>query len=120
MARFTGVVELVVERIVAGGDAITRLPDGRVALVEGALPGERVRVETVANRADHLRARVVEVTDRYLHAEFTTPVFRFVDDVEFLLAADAIHVRSASRLGWSDFGVNRRRVERLRRAFAAS
>ena len=63
------------------------------------------------------RTRVVEVTDRYLHAEVSTAVFRFVDDLEFLLAADAIHVRSASRLGRTDFGVNRRRVEALRRAF---
>ncbi len=66
------------------------------------------------------RTRIVTVTDRYLHAEVSTAVLRFVDDLEFHLAADAIHVRSASRLGRTDFGVNRRRVERLRRAFAAT
>lgn len=63
------------------------------------------------------RTRMIEVADRYLHAEITTPVFRFVDDLEFLLGPAEIHVRSASRLGRADFGVNRRRVERLRRAF---
>lgn len=54
--------------------------------------------------------------DDYLHAVFTTPVLRFADDVEFRLARveGVIHVRSASRVGYSDFGVNRRRVERLR------
>lgn len=63
-------------------------------------------------------SRVKTVTDEgdYLHAEFTTPLLRFVDDVEFLLDADAgvIHVRSASRVGHSDMGVNRQRVEQLR------
>jgi len=56
----------------------------------------------------------------YLHAEARSLLFRFVDDVEFLFDADkqVIHVRSASRTGYSDLGVNRRRVERIRRAFS--
>jgi uncharacterized protein (DUF1499 family) len=55
----------------------------------------------------------------YLHVEMRSLMFRFVDDVEFSLAASAglIHVRSASRVGYSDFGVNRKRVERIRAAF---
>jgi len=54
----------------------------------------------------------------YLHATFTTPVFRYVDDVELRLddSGNLIHIRSASRTGRSDFGVNRRRVERIRQA----
>jgi 23S rRNA (uracil1939-C5)-methyltransferase len=56
-------VELTATRVVAGGDALARSPDGRVALVDGALPGERVRVEVTAERADHLRARVIEILD---------------------------------------------------------
>lgn len=58
----------------------------------------------------------------YLHAEFTSAWFRFVDDVEFLVdtAAGIIHVRSASRVGHSDLGVNRRRVEQIRALFQAS
>lgn len=65
------------------------------------------------------RAAVVEETDRYLHAEFISGLFRFVDDVEFLIddAEKKIHVRSASRVGYSDFGVNRRRVETIRQAW---
>jgi len=49
----------------------------------------------------------------YLHATFTTPIFRYVDDVELRLdeANRLIHLRSASRVGRSDFGVNRKRVE---------
>jgi uncharacterized protein (DUF1499 family) len=56
----------------------------------------------------------------FLWAIFKTRVLRFADDVEFRmdLARRRIHVRSASRTGYSDFGVNRRRVEKLRRQFA--
>jgi uncharacterized protein (DUF1499 family) len=58
----------------------------------------------------------------YLWATFTSRVFRFVDDVEFRLdaAQGVIHMRSASRAGSSDFGVNRKRIEKLRAAFAAA
>ncbi len=59
-------------------------------------------------------ATVIEEKGNYLYAEFRTPVLRFVDDVEFLQGDDVIHVRSASRLGRRDFGVNRKRVEQLR------
>jgi len=62
------------------------------------------------------RVAVKKEQGGYLHAEARSLVFRFVDDIEFLLDADkrVIHVRSASRTGHSDFGVNRRRVERIR------
>ena len=63
------------------------------------------------------RAAIVRESATYLHAEFTSAFFRFVDDVEFLVdeTAGVIHVRSASRLGSSDLGVNRRRIEAVRR-----
>jgi len=53
-------------------------------------------------------------------ALFTSRVLGFVDDVEFYCDGLVIQVRSASRLGYSDLGVNRKRVEEIRRAFAAS
>lgn len=58
----------------------------------------------------------VQSTDGYLHVEARSVVFRFVDDVEFHLRFEVgeIAVRSASRVGYSDLGVNRRRVENLR------
>jgi uncharacterized protein (DUF1499 family) len=67
------------------------------------------------------RACIVTRTGSYLHAEFTSALFRFVDDVEFLLDdhAPTIHVRSASRIGSSDLGVNRRRIETIRQAWKA-
>jgi uncharacterized protein (DUF1499 family) len=64
------------------------------------------------------RARIVDENDHYLRAEYTSLVFRFVDDVEFYLPDEpVIHVRSASRLGYSDLGVNRKRIEDIRSRF---
>lgn len=60
------------------------------------------------------RARLVEETPGYLRAEFSSKLMRFVDDVEFLIGEDAVDVRSASRLGYADFEVNRKRIEHLR------
>jgi 23S rRNA (uracil1939-C5)-methyltransferase len=56
-------MELRATRMVAGGSALARAADGRVALVEGALPDELVRVDVTADRADHLRARTVAVIE---------------------------------------------------------
>ena len=72
--------------------------------------------------ANHLRAmpRVTVITAErdYLYAEFRSKMFRFVDDVEFLVDAREGHidVRSASRVGYSDMGVNRKRIEEIRKA----
>jgi uncharacterized protein (DUF1499 family) len=65
------------------------------------------------------RAEILASDPDYLHVAFTTPVMRFVDDVEFYLPGgeNVIHVRSASRVGYSDLGTNRGRVEELREAF---
>lgn len=62
------------------------------------------------------RSRVIAQEANYLYAEFRTRLMRYVDDVELYYeeAAGLLHVRSASRLGRRDFGVNRARVERLR------
>ncbi|MDB6015869.1 MAG: hypothetical protein JWR19_358 [Pedosphaera sp.] len=65
------------------------------------------------------RATIITETNTYLHAEFCSALFRFVDDVEFLVEDNIIHVRSASRVGHSDLGVNRKRIETIRRQFAA-
>ncbi|KAM3109146.1 DUF1499 domain-containing protein [Phormidesmis sp. 146-33] len=64
------------------------------------------------------RTRIVAETENYLYAEFTSKLMGFVDDVEFYLdkPAGVIQVRSASRLGESDLGVNRQRVDSIRTA----
>lgn len=66
------------------------------------------------------RAEIIQEEGNYLCAEFTSALMGYVDDVEFYLDADAkvIQVRSASRLGKSDLGVNRKRVEAIRARFA--
>ena len=62
------------------------------------------------------RTITVKATDRYLHAECKSRIFGFIDDLELQLniATGVISIRSASRVGYSDLGVNRRRVEALR------
>jgi uncharacterized protein (DUF1499 family) len=62
------------------------------------------------------RTRVAEEAAGYVRFTFKSAVFGFVDDVEFEVdeAAKVIHVRSASRVGRGDFGVNRKRVEAIR------
>ena len=66
--------------------------------------------------ASQPRTKIITESPNYLYAEFTSAIMKFVDDVEFYLDEDAkvIHVRSASRLGQSDLGVNRKRIETIR------
>ncbi len=68
------------------------------------------------------RTVVISADESYLHAEFTTLIFRYTDDVEFQVNADekTIQMRSASRTGYSDLGANRTRVEAIRAAFEAA
>lgn len=68
------------------------------------------------------RVRLVKIEAQYIHAEFRSLIFRFIDDVEFYFPSEEsiIHIKSASRTGYYDFGVNRRRVERLRSTFEGS
>lgn len=66
------------------------------------------------------RAHIVTVRADYIHAQFQTPMLHFTDDVELWLDRDhgVVQVRSASRLGKSDLGVNRARVETLRALYS--
>lgn len=65
------------------------------------------------------RTRIITDAGDYLYVEFRTGVMMFCDDVEFFFdeAGGVIHFRSASRLGYSDMGLNRRRMEEIRAAF---
>jgi uncharacterized protein (DUF1499 family) len=82
-------------------------------------PAELARLRGIV--AAWPRTTVITESDGYLHAESRSRIMRFVDDVEFRYdaAAGVIHVRSASRLGESDLGVNRKRVEGLREKWNA-
>ncbi len=69
---------------------------------------------------DQPRMSLLQVTDNYMHAVFRSATFGFPDDVEFYFdePAKVIHVRSASRMGYGDMGVNRARVAQLSIALA--
>lgn len=86
----------------------------------GTLQEARERLLRVLR--EHPRTTLVREEPDYLKAECRSALFRFVDDVEFVFddAGPWIHFRSASRLGRSDFGVNRTRMEEIRRAFEAA
>lgn len=63
------------------------------------------------------RTKVVSADNNKIHAECRSMIFRFIDDLTLNLTPSngIIHIRSASRTGYSDLGVNRRRVENLRK-----
>jgi uncharacterized protein (DUF1499 family) len=84
---------------------------------EGDVTKSLARVEQIVKSMR--RSTIVERSSLYLHVEFRSRLFRFVDDVEFLAdpAAGVIHVRSASRTGFSDMGVNRARVGEIAKQF---
>jgi len=65
------------------------------------------------------RTEIVTHTNDYIHGEFKSKLFKFVDDVEFYFDDDEkiIHFKSASRVGRSDLGVNRKRMEDIRKNF---
>lgn len=67
-------------------------------------------------------AKIVLSDSNYLYAQFTTPLMKFIDDVEFWYdpAAQVIQVRSASRIGKGDMGANRKRIEAMRAALAVA
>ena len=56
---------------------------------------------------------IVTQTDDYIASTFTTKIMGYVDDVEFRRAPDAVHIRSASRVGYSDQGLNKKRAAAL-------
>lgn len=60
------------------------------------------------------RSKTESKTENELHVTFTSRLFRFVDDVHIVKTGKILHIRSKSRVGYSDFGVNRERMEQFR------
>lgn len=142
---FAALVCLIVVVLVAFSIASRKQPE--LGLVDGQLrpcpatpncvcseyPGDSAYIEPLRHRGaavdgwERLKVAVSETGGMvireepgYLRAVYKTPVLRFFDDVEFRQDNDqqVIHVRSASRVGRSDFGANRKRVETIRAAFS--
>lgn len=90
--------------------------DARIAPIALQGDGKAAIAKIAAVIEDLPGSHIVEQRDDYLYAQFTTPLMRFTDDVEFWFdpAAGVIQVRSASRVGRKDLGVNRARVENIR------
>ena len=71
------------------------------------------RIQNIFEGMD--KVKIIRSNEEYLYAEFSSTFLGFVDDVEFYAEKEAVvHVRSASRLGYSDLGVNRNRIESIR------
>lgn len=94
--------------------------------VEAWIYDEALSVEDIQARLVQVlmaedNARIITVRDHYIHAEFKSKIFKFVDDLEFLIDEDthSIGIRSASRVGYFDFRVNRKRVNKLKESFLA-
>ncbi len=97
-------------------------PDHRIEPLRYASSAEVARDLLLRVLHSLPRVRIVTNEPNYVHAEFVSAVFRFVDDVEFKFVEQdkTIQVRSASRVGHYDFGANRRRIEEIRKLFEAA
>ena len=83
-------------------------PEKKVAPLKGSLADIRAAIVSTGGT-------VTAETDSYLSATYMTKIFKFVDDVEIRRETETLwHIRSASRVGYSDRGVNRKRVETIR------
>ncbi|MCJ7615637.1 MAG: DUF1499 domain-containing protein [Desulfobacterales bacterium] len=73
----------------------------------------------IKNAIQDMGGSVQVESDNYLAATFTSAIFKFVDDLEIRidLTQKVIHIRSASRVGYSDMGVNKKRTELLKKLF---
>lgn len=87
--------------------------------LSGARSAEQARLALTETLKALDRVEWNAASDRHIQATFTSLIFRFVDDVDFvILDSGDINVRSASRVGHSDLGANRRRIEDLRKRFS--
>ena len=83
----------------------------------GSLEDAKRKIITIINSLK--RSKVITNEENYIHIEFRTATFRFVDDVEFFFddKEKIIHFRSRARMGYSDMGVNRKRMENITKLF---
>lgn len=129
---FIGVMLVSTYEVLAMNDRLSPCPDSpncvssqsedsrhKVAPLHHDMSAERALEQLKRIVLSLPRTSLVEETNNYLHFEFRSLLFGFVDDVEFRHrdGDKQIDVRSASRVGYWDLGVNRRRVERIRAAF---
>lgn len=94
------------------------MPKNFLAPIESQEDPERIREKIIGIVSKTSGAKIVEQSPDYIHAEYTSKLMGFVDDVEFWFGEpDRVHFRSSSRQGYSDLGVNKDRIESLRFKF---
>ncbi len=95
-------------------------PEHRIAPlpVEGDPETALARLDAVVSAMPG--AALADAEDNYRHYIFRTALVGYIDDVEFYRDGDRIHLRSASRSGYSDLGVNRKRIAQIRKAYLAA
>lgn len=81
---------------------------------ERAVAPLQASFKDVADAIEATGGTITSRTESYLSATYMSRIFKFVDDVEVRSEGDICHIRSASRVGYSDNGVNRKRVEKIR------
>ena len=109
-----GLVENRLKRCPDSPNCVSSFDDRDKAYIQpiaGAKPEFDALASIIAE--DH-GAEIRLLSENYVHAEYKTKLFGFVDDLELLLASDGIYVRSTSRVGYSDLDANRKRLEDLR------
>lgn len=99
-----------------------KTPTHEIAPLQYSGPKKNILQRLTAILSTQRGCRIIVQDENYLRAEFRSLCFRFVDDVEFLLDSgqNVIQVRSASRIGHSDLGANRKRIEAIRKLVANS
>lgn len=99
-----------------------RHPDGTRGMFADTRVPRGQMMDRIADVVTEMpRAEIITQNGDYLHAEFTSKIFRFVDDVEIMISVEnEVIIRSASRVGRSDMGVNTARVEDLRARLKAA
>lgn len=142
MVKIFGIVVLVAIVVIVAGAVMLSLKSksgSALGLVDGALapcpstpncvsseagtppahyidPLDAASWENIPALISQSGGKITTQNETYIAAEFTTPLMRFVDDVEFRKADEAVHIRSASRVGKSDLGANAKRVNQFRAA----
>ncbi len=92
--------------------------DNFLAPIKSEEDPARIKNKILGIVSKNSSAKIVEQTDDYLRAEYSSSLFKFVDDVEFWFGEPGIvHFRSASRIGYSDLGANKDRIESIRFKF---
>jgi uncharacterized protein (DUF1499 family) len=137
---FLAIVFMLMTGCQQTGSVTTGLKDGKLrpcldkpncVCTQDLAEGHRIESIRYAGTQDEARERliriirqmaqstIVKADPNYIHVEFRSAVFEFVDDAEFLFddSAKLIQLRSAARTGYYDFGVNRKRMEEIRKRF---